>query len=307
MRKKVFLVLFAFGLPSILGGVGYAASSHDTAPATASPTEKTGNTVTVRGTPLEGGCTYSFSAAPPGESEAIPVTIQDIPLKSGGRASSGSMSVASGSRGGSVNMISEDLPNCVAVVEVSAPGTGPVHEGGTSASSSASSSSQASGNVVTIQGSPAHTAIIAFGGLSGNDSRFNTYNESGFKVSSNSGSWETMTSYGHPKPAIVFKRSADEPTTTGEVEITHGGSAFSFQSVDLYSSITPIPYTISGYRNSELVFRVSETVPNTFGKFAKVTNAQATESIDRLTISLSNPATACCWNPVGLDNIVVSF
>lgn len=40
-----------------------------------------------------------------------------------------------------------------------------------------------------------------------------------------------MTSYGHPAPAIVFIRAADEPTSAGEIEITAGGSVFSFRSV----------------------------------------------------------------------------
>jgi hypothetical protein len=49
--------------------------------------------------------------------------------------------------------------------------------------------------------------------------------------------------------------------------VTANGSAFKFNSVDLYSSITPIPFEISGFRNGGLVFRLSGThlsaqVPN---------------------------------------------
>lgn len=159
-------------------------------------------------------------------------------------------------------------------------------------------------NNMTLTDTRAET--IAFGGLSGNGSQFIEYDERGFKVSSGIGSWVVMESYGNPAPAIMFKREADEPEFQGEVEITSNGSLFSFNSVDLYSSITPIPYTIKGFRDSELVFTLSDTVPNTFGKFAKVTNPDATAAIDTLTIRLSNPATPCCSNPVGLDNIVVS-
>lgn len=150
------------------------------------------------------------------------------------------------------------------------------------------------------------TETIAFGGLSGNGSQFIEYNESGFSVASGLGSWEVMESYGNPAPAIIFMREADEPEFQGEVEITSNGSLFSFNSVDLYSSITPIPYTIKGFRDSELVFTLSDTVPNTFGKFKRVENPESTDAIDTLTIRLSNPATPCCSNPMGLDNIVVS-
>lgn len=147
------------------------------------------------------------------------------------------------------------------------------------------------------------TETIAFGGLSGNGSQFIEYDESGFSISSSLGSWEVMENYGNPAPAIIFMREADEPEFQGEVEITSGGSVFSFKSVDLYSSVTPIPYTIKGYRNSELVFTLSDTVPNTFGKFKRVENPEATDAIDTVSIRLTNPATP---NPVGLDNIVVS-
>lgn len=80
---------------------------------------------------------------------------------------------------------------------------------------------------------------------------------------------------------------------------------FSFRSVDVYSSITPIPYTISGIRDFATVFVMTDTVPNTFGAFRTVTSTHATDLIDTLTIQLTNPNT-CCPNPMGVDNIVSS-
>ncbi|MHB8859204.1 MAG: hypothetical protein ACYC6Z_06965 [Thermoleophilia bacterium] len=146
-------------------------------------------------------------------------------------------------------------------------------------------------------------ATIAFGGLTGNGSPVTEYDESGFSISSNSGNWEVMAEYGKPAPAIVIRREAKEPESQGEIEVTDaGGAVFRFTSVDLYSSITPIPYTIKGYRDSELVFNMSDTVPNTYGNFAVVANPDAV-LIDRLTISVTNPETPCCSNPVGIDNI----
>ena len=332
MRKKVIIFLSALAFATVLGGIGYAASYRETAPVTASETTDAGNTVTVQGTPLAGGgCSYSFSASPSDGSAAVPVTVQDIPIKDG-NGSSGSVSIGpvpGGSSGTSVQMISQDRSNCRAIFEIHTSGEGPAYEVGNSTSSvarppqqiptrppqqipsvppqSPAPPPQISANTATSQVTPASMAKIAFNSLSSNGARFNTYAESGFKVSAVSGSWEVMASYGNPAPAIIFKRSANEPTTTGVVEITRGGSAFSFQSVDLYSSMTPIPYAINGYRNSKLIFSLSKTVPNTFGNFATVRNPETAETIDRLTISLSNPATECCQNPVGLDNIVLGY
>src|SRR5439155_1992973 len=73
---------------------------------------------------------------------------------------------------------------------------------------------------------------------------------------------------------------------------------FNFKSVDLYSSTTPIPYTITGLRNSTTTFTMAATLPNTFGNFATVVNPQAADVIDTLVIRLSNPAAICCANPM---------
>ncbi len=148
---------------------------------------------------------------------------------------------------------------------------------------------------------------ITFGGLSGvpNGSPVVTYGEGGFVVASVSGSWEAMTGYGKPAPAIIFKRLASEPTLTGEVRVGASGAVFGFSAIDLYSSVTTIPYTITGHRHSLLVLAVSGIVPNTFGNFATVVNPNPGVPIDTLLISLQNPAVGCCSNPVGLDNIVL--
>jgi hypothetical protein len=87
--------------------------------------------------------------------------------------------------------------------------------------------------------------------------------------------------------------------------VTSSGSTFRFESVDVYSSVTAIPHEIIGLRNGAPVFSVTGTVPNTFGNFATITNPNLTAVIDTLLIRLSNPATPCCSNPVGLDNIVL--
>ena len=86
---------------------------------------------------------------------------------------------------------------------------------------------------------------------------------------------------------------------TGEVQVRASGSVY-FKSVDLYASLVPIPYEITGLRNSGTVFRLTNTVPNTFGDFATVVNPQAAAAIDTLLISLTDAVSA-----MGLDTIIL--
>jgi len=89
--------------------------------------------------------------------------------------------------------------------------------------------------------------------------------------------------------------------------VSAGGAVFNFNSVDLYSSTTPIPYTITGFRNSSTVFTLAGTLPNTFGTFKTVVNPNAAAVIDTLSIVLTNTS-GCCGNgnPMGLDTIVLT-
>ena len=131
------------------------------------------------------------------------------------------------------------------------------------------------------------------------------YSESGFTVSAMSGDWSARTTYGNPAPFVQFWASGGS-TAGGEILVTATGSAFYFKSVDLYSSTTPIPYTIKGMRNSSTVFSVANTLPNTFGNFRTVASPNAADAIDTLSITLTNAAAACCRNPMGLDTIVLT-
>ncbi len=138
-----------------------------------------------------------------------------------------------------------------------------------------------------------------FGGLLVDEETLSSYTESGVTVLATAGSWQARTSFGHPAPSILFYVSAGGPAT-GQVKVTAAGSVFSFVSVDLYSSVTSIPYVFTGLRVSTKVFSVSGTVPNTFGNFATVANPNAADLIDTLVIDLTN---GVAQNPMGLDNI----
>ena len=159
--------------------------------------------------------------------------------------------------------------------------------------------------VITV--GAATRVTLGFDGLAGvaNQTPITTYSEVDFTVEANFGPWVALTTYGNPIPFIQFVRPAGTTSTFGQVTVRRAGSPFMFESVDLYSSVTPIPYEIIGVRNDTVVFTLAGTVPNTFGGFATVTNSTPTATVDALLIRLTNPGTACCSNPVGLDNIVL--
>jgi hypothetical protein len=120
-----------------------------------------------------------------------------------------------------------------------------------------------------------------------------SYTESGFTVVATAGSWERTG-------RIEFLSQPGVPTTA-EISVTAGGSAFSFVSVDLYSSVTTIPYVFTGLMGSTTVFSVTGTVPNTFGATVTVVNPRRGDLIDTLFIELTNSAPF--ENPMALDNL----
>jgi hypothetical protein len=159
--------------------------------------------------------------------------------------------------------------------------------------------------------SSATRVTIGFSGLVGNGASFSTYTESGFAVSVTGPSvftrdWEVATLFGNPPPFIQFRVPPGAPETSGAVRVTAGGATFRLASVDLYSSVTPIPYELRGFLNNTPVFTATGTVPNTFGTFQTVANPDADVLVDSVIVVLMNPAmSACCGNAMGLDNLVL--
>jgi hypothetical protein len=161
--------------------------------------------------------------------------------------------------------------------------------------------------VLTVSATPSGPVTIGFSGLASaaNQSPIAGYTESGFTLTTTAQNWMALTTYGNPAPFIQFVRDAAQSIQVGEVTVAAGGSSFTFQSVDVYSSTTPIPYELIGLRNGALVFTLSGTVPNTFGGFATIHNSQPSAVIDTLLIRLTNPGNVGT-NPVGFDNLVVT-
>jgi hypothetical protein len=155
--------------------------------------------------------------------------------------------------------------------------------------------------MVRVASAPAGpTATVTFSRLTGLP-----YSESGFSVVSTLATWFS-SGYGNPGPSLQFL-VANGAAVDGEVRITGGGAAFRFLSVDLYSSITQIPYVFTGISGSTTVFTVSGRQGNTFGNFVTVANPQSSVAIDTLLIRLTNtvPSICCGGNPMGIDNVVM--
>jgi hypothetical protein len=147
---------------------------------------------------------------------------------------------------------------------------------------------------------PAGGVVIGFSQLGGLP-----YTESGYTIVSTQASWGP-SGYGNPGPSLQFVTPLGT-TTEGEVRITAAGAGFRFSSIDLYSSVTPIPYVFTGIAGSSTVFAVTGRQGNTFGNFVRVANPQSSAPIDTLLIHLTNtlPNTCCGSNPMGIDNVVI--
>ena len=157
---------------------------------------------------------------------------------------------------------------------------------------------------VRVMGSPVVITFNTFRGFASGP-----YTEGGATVTQGAGGW-TLNSYGNPGPATVFPGfSFMAPSAVGELEVTYDGGLFMFAAVDVYSSVTPIPWEFTGYRKQQLVYTAAGQQGNTFGRFVTTANPRASDAIDRLVIKLTQPVNTTCAtcsnNPMGLDNIVI--
>jgi hypothetical protein len=169
-------------------------------------------------------------------------------------------------------------------------------------------------NELTLVVGPLETSVVSFDALAGtNSTPFTSHAETTvqhtYLIEAVSGDWTVLATYGRPFPSIKFVRPLFDTDVTGVVRVTAGGATFRLASVDLYSSVTPIPYTLTGTLAGAPVFTTTGTVPNTFGNFATVTNPFAFAVVDAVLITVTNPATplcpTCAGNPVGIDNIAL--
>jgi hypothetical protein len=164
--------------------------------------------------------------------------------------------------------------------------------------------------VLTAATSSSAAAVIGFDDLRGpNNSAFFFHAEDGFLVFPAGGAeWYINTIYGAPAPSVMFNRLANQPDVSATMGVRAVGDLdFTFSAIDLYSSVTRIPYRFIGFNNAVQMFDFSATMGNTFGSFRTAFNPFADVTIDLLFIDLVNPFVALGGNPMGLDNIVVSL
>lgn len=161
------------------------------------------------------------------------------------------------------------------------------------------STGNAIGRLRTGTGS-APTTTLTYGGTAVSGTPFTSMTESGFTTTADAVGW-TLT--GTLSAASIQFRTVVAPETRS-VRVTQAGSLFRFYSADLYSSVSVIPYTFTGWKGGVQQFSISGTIGNTYGNFVTATNAKASDSlvIDALDIFLTDPNSG---NAVGVDNVVV--
>lgn len=119
------------------------------------------------------------------------------------------------------------------------------------------------------------------------------YTEAGFTVTPKSAvHWYGL---GHtyapwPNSYIYIFRNQYMDSITDGIEITHGGQAFNFSSLLLYSSVMEVPYVFTGRRNGNVVFTATGTVPDPHGEFVSLSNPYASAEIDSLDLTFTNVA-----------------
>jgi len=144
---------------------------------------------------------------------------------------------------------------------------------------------------------------ITFAGLG--TGPFSSWTEKQFTVTNTLGPWRANP-YGNPAPAVVFDAPAGGHVQA-TLAVTGDGRPFRFESIDLYSSATGVPYTITGTRNGAVVLQMSGQGGAANGAFGTVLSTNSGALIDALTITLTNVPFPCCSNPMGLDNIRVFY
>lgn len=151
---------------------------------------------------------------------------------------------------------------------------------------------------------------IGFDDTGPDASAFTTYSRCGVTVAATAATWEVSTRFGNPAPFVEFRAPAGQ-AAVGELTVTASSGTFTFESVDLYSSVTPIPYVITGIARTSTAFTLQGTVPNTLGRFATVPNPNRAVRIDALVIRLTNAVPggggSNSSNPMGLDNLVLRY
>jgi hypothetical protein len=144
-------------------------------------------------------------------------------------------------------------------------------------------------------------SALTFDGLRASE-RFATYAACGFTVAASTSNWAVSATTGRPAPSVQFT-SARGSTTVGELVVT-SDAPFKFQSVDVFSSTTPVQFVITGIANGTTAFTLQNTVSSP-ANFVGIANAASAPAVDALVIRLSTPPLSCCDTTIAVDNIAL--
>ncbi|MGH6648359.1 hypothetical protein [Aquabacterium sp.] len=132
------------------------------------------------------------------------------------------------------------------------------------------------------------------------------YTEGGFTVTPEGGPWYGIGNIGvpgRPNSFIYIEREPYGQAVEGVARITHQGHGFNFNSLLMYSSISPVPYVFTGLLGGNVVFTDTGTLPNPEGEFVQVSNSHASDLIDTLEIRLLDIYPDGYGNPIGISQI----
>lgn len=151
--------------------------------------------------------------------------------------------------------------------------------------------------------SNAGVVTIGFDNVAGN-AVVSTYSESGFDVTSTSGTWIGSAVYGNPGPSI-FAGPVGSASASSISIVANGGGSFSLSSFDISpNNGTSGDYTVTGLLNGNQVFLFQGTDTDTGGNpfdFETILSASAS-LVDQLIIAVTPNGNSS----INVDTIVLN-
>jgi len=165
-------------------------------------------------------------------------------------------------------------------------------------------------SIIVLGADRAYGATLTFSPQTGlNGANFVSDTELGFTVvPTTANNWFQGQMYGNPTPSI-FDGPIGSPSVA-TIEVTRGGSQFSFDSIDYSSNNGPSDYTITGILDDDTVFTETGTFPGVNPPFSFSTYFAGVDDsmtpIDTLDVTVTPLAgnTSVNFDNIGLGTLV---
>ena len=147
------------------------------------------------------------------------------------------------------------------------------------------------------------TTTIDFSNLGGaNGDPYTGSTESGFTITTPTGTWQQGQLYGNPTPSI-FAGPIGSPSDSS-IQLVFSGGSFNFDSLQYSCNNGTGSYSIEGFSGASMLYDQTGTLNGVFGPytFSLLTGLNPGVSIDRLVIDV-NPTGGP--SSINLDNIVL--